>query len=339
MEKLGSGRLPFARIDLGAYFFGDFVSRLQHAGLLLILAVDRNQNGLDRRKLGRKHEPLVVGMAHDESTDQARADAPTGLPHVVELSFARLKLHVEGAAEILAEVVAGSGLKRETILHHGFNGEGAQRACELFRTGFRALDHGHGHDVFGYLGVDVQHPQHLLLGLEVGGVSGVALLPEKLGGAQEHTCAQLPTDDVGPLIQQHREVAVTLNPLGEKMSDDGFRRRPDDVGLFQFFAAGYGDHRQLRREAFDVLRFPLHEALRNQQGEINVLVPGGLEAVVELALQQFPDGIAVGLDDHAAFDDLGRLGHVALQNHVLVPRGEILAARSDGRFGHKVLRF
>ena len=55
------------------------------------------------------------------------------------------------------------------------------------------------------------------------------------------------------------------------------------------------------------------KALRDQQREIDVLMAGGLEAVVEFALQQLPDGIAVGLNDHAAFDNLGRLGHVALK--------------------------
>ena len=110
------------------------------------------------------------------------------------------------------------------------------------------------------------------------------------------------------------------------MADDGFRSRADDVRLFQLLAAGDGDHGQLRREAFHVLRFFLQKALRDQQRKINVLMAGGLEAVVEFALEQFPDRIAVGLDDHAAFDDFGRLGHVALEDDVLIPGGEILAA-------------
>jgi len=53
-----------------------------------------------------------------------------------------------------------------------------------------------------------------------------------------------------------------------------------------------------------------------------------------LALENFPDRIAVGLDDHAAFDYLGGLRHVALKNHVLVPRRKILVSTGDARFGH-----
>jgi hypothetical protein len=38
----------------------------------------------------------------------------------------------------------------------------------------------------------------------------------------------------------------------------------------------------------------------------------GFESCIEFALQNFPGGVAIGLDYHAAFDNLGWLGHVAL---------------------------
>ena len=62
-----------------------------------------------------------------------RADAPTGLPDVIELAFFGLEFDVEGAAEILAEVVAGAGLQREAVLHHGFDGVGAHARRRIFR--------------------------------------------------------------------------------------------------------------------------------------------------------------------------------------------------------------
>ncbi len=171
--------------------------------------------------------------------------------------------------------------------------------------------------------------------LFVRGVRGVALLPEELGGAQKHARAQLPADDVGPLIHQDRQVAIALDPLGEEVPDNGFRSRPDDVRLFQFLAARDGYYRQFGRKTLDVFGFLLQKALRDQQRKIDILMAGGLEAIVQLALQHFPDGIAVGLDHHAAFDDFGRLGHVAVEHYVLIPGSEVLAALSDGRFGHE----
>ena len=163
----------------------------------------------------------------------------------------------------------------------------------------------------------------------------MAFLPEKFRGAQKHARAQLPANDVGPLVHQHRQIAPALDPLGEEVADDRLRRRPNDIRLFQLLAAGQRYYRQFGREAFDVLGFLMQKALRDQQREIHVLVAGGFEAVVELALQQLPDRVAVGLDDHAALDDFRGLGHVALQNNVLVPGSKILTAGSDRRFSHR----
>ena len=221
------------------------------------------------------------------------------------------------------------GLERETVLHHGLDRVAVQRSGKFLGMRFLALDHRHRHHVLGDLGINIEHPQHFFLSLFVSGVRGVAFLPQELGGPQEHAGPQLPANDVGPLIDQHGKIPPALNPLGEEMPDDGLRGRPDHVGLFELLAAGNRDHRQLGRKSFHVLGFLLQETLRDQQREIHVLVAGGLETVVELALQQLPDGIAVGFDDHAAFDDFGRFRQVALKNHVLIPGREIGAAKCD----------
>jgi len=188
----------------------------------------------------------------------------------------------------------------------------------------------HRRDVLGHLGVDVEDAQHLFERLLVRRVRGVALLPEELRGAQEHTRAQLPADDVCPLVDEHRQIAPALDPTGEEVPDDRLRGRADDIGLFQFLAAGHCHHRQLRRETLHMLSFLAHEALRDEKREVSVLVASGLETVVQLALQALPDGVAVRLDDHAGFDELSGLGHVALKNYVLVPLGKIAAPGCDG---------
>ena len=118
------------------------------------------------------------------------------------------------------------------------------------------------------------------------------------------------------------------------MANDGLGGGPDDVGLFEFLAAGDGDYGQFGGEAFHMLGLLLQKALRNQEREVDVLVIGGFEPVVEFALDQFPNGISVGFDNHAALDDFGGFRHVALKNDILIPGGKVLAARRDWRFGH-----
>ena len=62
--------------------------------------------------------------------------------------------------------------------------------------------------------------------------------------------------------------------------------------------------------------------------------PVALKRVSSSRCKDFPNGVAVGFDDHAAFDDFGGLRHVPLKNDVLIPGGEVGRARSDRGFSH-----
>ncbi len=114
-------------------------------------------------------------------------------------------------------------------------------------------------------------------------------------------------------------------------------------GCMVIKANGYAVWELLQRELDDRFKatghqnmyFPLLIPQSFLHKEVVVLMARGFEAVVELALQQLPHSVAVGLDDHAAFDDFRRLGHVTLQNDVLVPGCKILSARSNRRFCHE----
>ena len=127
---------------------------------------------------------------------------------------------------------------------------------------------------------------------------------------------------------------MALDPLREEMADQGFRGGAEDIGLLECFPAGDGHQGKLWRKALHMLRLLLHEALRDQQREVNVLMARGLKAIVQLALDDFPNGVAVGLDDHAPLDDFSRLGHVPLQDDILIPGREVFGAGRDWRFCH-----
>ena len=173
---------------------------------------------------------------------------------------------------------------------------------------------------------------------------GVAFLPEEFGGAQEDARAHFPAHDVGPLVDQNREVAIGLDPLRVARADDRLGGRADDQRLGQrtgrnHFAVGIdleavmGDDGAFLGEAFDVLGFLLHVTERDEEREIGVAMPGRLEHGVERALHVFPDAVAPGFDDHAAAH-VARLGEVAGADHLLIPLGEIFfAPRGDRGFG------
>ena len=122
---------------------------------------------------------------------------------------------------------------------------------------------------------------------------GVPFLPQELRGAQKEACPHLPPDDVGPLIDQQRQVPIRLNPVPVGVPDDRLRSGPDHQSFFQFRPARMRDRRDFRREAFNVFGFLPQEAFGNHQRKVRVLVAGGLEHVVQRPLHLLPDGISV----------------------------------------------
>jgi hypothetical protein len=133
------------------------------------------------------------------------------------------------------------------IACHRFERVGARRAREALAIGLAADDDGDcqelAHVPLIHLVVNLQRVR---LGVLFAGVSGVALLPKKFARAQEQTRPHLPPHDVGPLVEQQRQVAIGVDPLGHELTDHGLARRPHDDRLGQLFAAAVGHHRELR---------------------------------------------------------------------------------------------
>ena len=199
----------------------------------------------------------------------------------------------------------------------------------------RPTSDGDGEHVDHEVLVDVaQDAQGVLVGVLLGGVGGMALLPQELGGPQEQPGPQFPAHHVGPLVQQQGQVTVALDPLGQERVDDRLAGGPDDDRLLQLLAATVGDHRQLGAETLNVLGLAPEVALGDEQREVGVLRPRRLDAGVDLGLHALPDGVAVRPDDDRA-PDRAALGQFRLGQDVLVPLGEIVRlGGEDVGFGH-----
>jgi len=200
------------------------------------------------------------------------------------------------------------------VLHHGFDGVGVEGSGEALCLALHTLDDGHGHELLGKVGIDLQHGLRLTFSLFAGGVGGMALLPQEFAGAEEGTGAHLPAHDVSPLVAQDGQVAVAVYPVLVGAPDDGLAGGADDELLFQLgggvnddavarlvrLQTVVGDDGALLGKALDVLGLAAQERFGDEERKIGVDVAGGLEHVVELTLYLFPDGVAVGLDDHAS---------------------------------------
>ncbi len=332
--------------------FGEGLAGLEDGFLRFLLRGDGDDDDVLGCDAGREDQPVVVGVRHDEGADQAGRDAPRGGVDVFLLPVPPGEGDVLGLREVLPEVVGGAGLDGLLVLHHRLHREGVDGAGEAFRLGFLPGDDRDGEMVAQEVLVEFVDEFRFLDGLLLRGVGGVALLPEELGGAQEEAGAHLPAHHVGPLVDEQRQVAVALDPAREGGADDGLGGRADDVGFGQFpggdhaglaglgvllgLEAVMGDDRALGGEALDVLGLLLEVGERDEEREVGVLVAGGLEASVELGLDVLPEGVAPGLDDHAAADR-GVLRQVGGADDLLVPLRVVLGpGRGDGgfRLGH-----
>jgi len=74
----------------------------------------------------------------------------------------------------------------------------------------------------GKVRIGVQHLQRFVLGFLLSGVRGVAFRQLKFQRAQKELRAQLPAHNGIPLVHQHGQIAVGLNPLRPHVPDNRF---------------------------------------------------------------------------------------------------------------------
>ena len=116
------------------------------------------------------------------------------------------------------------------------------------------------------------------------------------------------------MVAEDRKVAVRFNPIFVSAPNDGFGGWTYDEFLFEagsgvnhnagavgvVHKAVVGDDGTLFGKAFHMLSLTAEERFRYEEGEIGILMAGGLEHIVEGTLHLLPDCIAIGFDDHAA---------------------------------------
>lgn len=99
----------------------------------------------------------------------------------------------------------------------------------------------------------------------------MTLLPKEFSGSNEGGgVLELPSDDVGPLVQLEGKVTVTLDPLGIGVVHDGFGGGSDSNGLLELGVAVSGDPGDFWGETFDVLLFLEQGSFGDEQGEVAV---------------------------------------------------------------------
>ena len=138
----------------------------------------------------------------------------------------------------------------------------------------------------------------------------MALLPEELGGAQEHAGAQFPAHDVGPLVDQDGQVAVRLDPVLIGIPDDGLGSRAHHQWFRQFagrlkaatiafFQSMMGHHRTFLGKPLNVFSLFFKKTQRDKKWKVGIFHPGGLEHRVQFFHNVFPEAVTPRFDHHA----------------------------------------
>mmetsp|Transcript_16181 Transcript_16181/g.33201 ORF Transcript_16181/g.33201 Transcript_16181/m.33201 type:complete len:762 (+) Transcript_16181:84-2369(+) len=327
---LPPGVVHFAVVELGAQARGlegceDLVAvgtELLHGALL---ADDGNDDGLKGCDGGGKDEAAVVAVDHDHDPDGSGGEAPGRLPRDLGFPLLVLVLDVEHLAEVLPQVV-GRGALDGSAGHGdvGLDGGGLIPARELLLLGLVPRDDGHGEEVLVDAAVQLQRLPDHDVGVVVGCVGRVSLLPEELAGAQEGGgVLELPADDVGPLVELEGEVAVGFDPVAEGGVHDGLGGGADGDGLGEGAVAGLGDPGDLGGEALDVVLLFLEAVLGDEEGEVGVLHVQLLDLDVEPVLNVLPYLVTPRPQDVTP-GDVVVADHLAQDYDVAVPHGEVL---------------
>ena len=329
---------------LGGKFLLERLAILEDLCLGGVVLINRHDDHVLRGEAGRSDEAVVIGMRHDHAADEAGRDAPRSGVRILLRGVLVLETDIAGLSEVLTEVVRRSSLEGLTVLHHGLNTEGVDGTREALAFGLAALNHGHRHVVFREVSIDLEHLVSLFHGFGFRRVNGVAFLPEELGGTEEEARAHFPADNVSPLVDENRKVAIRLYPLRVSLANDGLGGRTDNERLLELargdefsvrahLEARVGDDGTFLGEAVDVRGFLLDIADRNEEREVGVHVAGLLEHRVEVALDVLPQGVTPRLDNHAAADG-AVLRQVGVLDDLKVPLRVVFGAgRRDGGLG------
>ena len=159
---------------------------LRFADNLVLVAgfEDGNDDYLDGRHTRRQHEPVFVGVCHDNPANEARGNAP---PSATRACAPALRLR-KSRRTPWQSAGQGCGWCRPAALyrpHHGFDGVGNVGAREFLIVSFLPGNDRHGELGLRELLVHAQHLDGFFLRFVVGAVAGVAFLPEELGGAKK----------------------------------------------------------------------------------------------------------------------------------------------------------
>jgi len=152
----------------------------------------------------------------------------------------------------------------------------------------------------------------------------MAFLPEEFSSADERSrMFELPSNDISPLVKEHRQVSMRVNPLSVGRVHDSLRSRSDGNRLSHFTLSTFGYPGNFRRESLNMLLFLVQGSLSYKHREVSVLHSKTLKSFVHKVLDLFPD-VERSRSKDIATRNFIIFNQVRLSNNLSVPFREVL---------------
>ena len=197
--------------------------------------------------------------------------------------------------------MAGTGLKRLTVMHQGFDRIRGYRTCKFFLVCFLAFDNRNCKNFFTEIGIQIQHLDCSLFRFFCRCMSSMSFLPQELSGTKERTCCFFPAHYGTPLIVYFRQISVGLDIFLIEITEQSFRSRTYTETFLKFIQSTMRYPCYFRCKTFYVVFFFLQKRFRNKHRHVYILYTCLFESAVKFMLNVFPDCITCRFDCHASF--------------------------------------
>ena len=186
----------------------DLICLLKYA---LLLLTDRDDHDLCRGNPRRKYKSAVVTVYHNDRTDHTGRHTPGSLMYILQGIILICKLYAISLCKAVAEVVARTGLQRFSVMHQRLDRIGCLCTGKFFLVCLLPTDNRDRQHFLAKISVHIQHLDGTCLCLFCRCMCGMALLPQKLSGAQKRTGRLLPAHNGAPLVVHTWQITVRVN--------------------------------------------------------------------------------------------------------------------------------
>lgn len=261
---------------------------------------------------------------HGQNTNWSCGQAPTCLPSKPFHFLLIFKLNSEHFGKVLAKVMACGCLNSSSVFRNpSFHSCGFESSCELFWFSFNSFVNGNCQYFLINSPVVLQNCEGFFFSFFECCMGCVSFLPQELTCSNKGSgMLKLPPHNVRPLVQTKGKVSMTLDPIGICRIHDGLTGGSNCNGLSKIALSWFSNPGNFGSEAFNVFFLSFEGFLGNKHWEISVFNSMLFNQSIEKLLYSFPNTVAPGPEDVAAWDII-IIKHAWFVDNICIPVGKI----------------